>query len=124
MRTVLLIVAPSKKFLIWRSLYRSFRRPIYCSRLTPRPAVNGLRFASTRCPSVGDQSMWKRDEAVRPAQTTGSPSPSPAPEIATPRAEPTRHSERDMVNIGKSVIIKGELSGSEDLTIEGQVEGK
>lgn len=31
--------------------------------------------------------------------------------------------ERDIVNIGKSVIIKGELSGSEDLTIEGQVEG-
>ena len=28
------------------------------------------------------------------------------------------------MNIGKSVIIKGELSGSEDLTIEGQVEGK
>jgi cytoskeletal protein CcmA (bactofilin family) len=31
---------------------------------------------------------------------------------------------RDVVNIGKSVVIKGELSGSEDLTIEGQVEGK
>jgi cytoskeletal protein CcmA (bactofilin family) len=31
--------------------------------------------------------------------------------------------ERDIVNIGKSVIIKGELNGSEDLTIEGQVEG-
>ena len=29
-----------------------------------------------------------------------------------------------MVNIGKSVVIKGELSGSEDLTIEGTVEGK
>jgi cytoskeletal protein CcmA (bactofilin family) len=29
-----------------------------------------------------------------------------------------------MVNIGKSVLIKGELTGSEDLTIEGQVEGK
>jgi cytoskeletal protein CcmA (bactofilin family) len=28
------------------------------------------------------------------------------------------------VNIGKSVVIKGELSGSEDLAIEGQVEGK
>jgi len=27
------------------------------------------------------------------------------------------------VNIGKSVVIKGELNGSEDLTIEGQVEG-
>ena len=29
-----------------------------------------------------------------------------------------------MVHIGKSVVIKGELSGSEDLTIEGQVDGK
>ena len=28
------------------------------------------------------------------------------------------------MNIGKSVVIKGELTGSEDLTIEGQVEGK
>jgi cytoskeletal protein CcmA (bactofilin family) len=28
------------------------------------------------------------------------------------------------VNIGKSVIIKGDLSGSEDLTLEGHVEGK
>jgi cytoskeletal protein CcmA (bactofilin family) len=28
------------------------------------------------------------------------------------------------VNIGKSVVIKGDLTASEDLTIEGQVEGK
>jgi len=32
--------------------------------------------------------------------------------------------ERGPVNIGKSVVIKGELTGSEDLTIEGHVEGK
>ena len=31
--------------------------------------------------------------------------------------------EKDIVNIGKSVVVKGELNGSEDLTIEGQVEG-
>ena len=31
--------------------------------------------------------------------------------------------EKDIVNIGKSVVIKGELQGSEDLTIEGHVEG-
>ena len=30
---------------------------------------------------------------------------------------------KDIVNIGKSVVIKGELNGSEDLTIEGNVEG-
>jgi cytoskeletal protein CcmA (bactofilin family) len=32
--------------------------------------------------------------------------------------------EKGPVNIGKSVVIKGELTGSEDLTIEGHVEGK
>ena len=32
--------------------------------------------------------------------------------------------DKDVVNIGKSVVIKGELNGSEDLTIEGHVEGK
>lgn len=63
--------------------------------------------------------MWKRDEAVKPGVPTDGP-----------RVEPPRNSGSDMVNsgtvgtIGKSVIIKGELSASEDLTIEGQVEGK
>jgi cytoskeletal protein CcmA (bactofilin family) len=72
--------------------------------------------------------MWKRDEAVKP---TGSQPVSPAPVASTPPASPSaapqpdnRRIERDMVNIGKSVVIKGELNGSEDLTIEGQVEGK
>jgi len=71
--------------------------------------------------------MWKRDEAVRQPPVTPSPAPAatPAPDASTtPRTEPVRQQERDMVNIGKSVVIKGELSGSEDLTIEGQVEGK
>ena len=77
--------------------------------------------------------MWKRDEAVKPTVPAGSgstPAPTampPAAEAArTPSApsEPQRGMERSTVNIGKSVVIKGELSGSEDLTIEGQVDGK
>ena len=77
--------------------------------------------------------MWKRDEAVKPTvpASGSSPAPSigipPAAEAArTPSApsEPQRGMERTTVNIGKSVVIKGELSGSEDLTIEGQVDGK
>ncbi len=32
--------------------------------------------------------------------------------------------DNDVINIGKSVVIKGELNGSEDLTVEGSVEGK
>jgi cytoskeletal protein CcmA (bactofilin family) len=72
--------------------------------------------------------MWKRDEAVRaPQPSTPAPTVTPVTpqEPAAPRHEPTRLQEKEQtVNIGKSVIIKGDLSGSEDLTIEGQVEGK
>ncbi len=71
--------------------------------------------------------MWKRDEAVRPASGQPAPAPQPAaPAQAgapSPRSEMTHHMEKDIVNIGKSVVIKGELNGSEDLTIEGHVEG-
>ncbi|MGC4082743.1 MAG: polymer-forming cytoskeletal protein [Vicinamibacterales bacterium] len=67
--------------------------------------------------------MWKRDEAVRPPGGQPAAQPQPAPVGATSKPEASRSLERDIVNIGKSVIIKGELNGSEDLTIEGQVEG-
>jgi cytoskeletal protein CcmA (bactofilin family) len=40
-------------------------------------------------------------------------------------AEPVRELIRsvDVATIGKSVVVKGELSGSEDLFVDGQVEG-
>jgi cytoskeletal protein CcmA (bactofilin family) len=74
--------------------------------------------------------MWKRDEAAKPtsgpAAPTGSAVPSQSQHGGSPSASQSepRHQGREVVNIGKSVVIKGELSGSEDLTIEGQVEGK
>ncbi len=73
--------------------------------------------------------MWKRDESVKP---TTPPPPAPrssAGGAARGRAPAPQHHdarpqiERDKVNIGKSVVIKGELSGSEDLTIEGHCRG-
>ena len=70
--------------------------------------------------------MWKRDEAVRPASGPTNVPPAPAPVAAgSPglRPEASHSMEKDIVNIGKSVVIKGELNGSEDLTIEGHVEG-
>ena len=71
--------------------------------------------------------MWKRDESVKPAAPPG-PAPAAAPVASATgnlaAGEPRAAFGRDMVNIGKSVVIKGELSGSEDLTIEGHVEGK
>jgi cytoskeletal protein CcmA (bactofilin family) len=80
--------------------------------------------------------MWKRDDAVKPtgSATPGQapaqpaagapPAAEPAPVRSVSTGDPQRGLERAAVNIGKSVVIKGELNGSEDLTIEGQVEGK
>ena len=70
--------------------------------------------------------MWKRDESVRPASGQPAAPQPPAPMTAgtsSPRPETSHNMEKDIVNIGKSVVIKGELNGSEDLTIEGHVEG-
>jgi cytoskeletal protein CcmA (bactofilin family) len=79
--------------------------------------------------------MWKRDDAVKPppgatpsgatqtSQTTQSVNTAPASEPVR-SSDPNRGMEKGPVNIGKSVVIKGELTGSEDLTIEGHVEGK
>ena len=72
--------------------------------------------------------MWKRDEAAKPTSVPPAPAAAaPTTQHAStpaPQPEVRRQMERDVVNIGKSVVIKGELSGSEDLTIEGHVEGK
>ncbi len=66
--------------------------------------------------------MWKREEASKPVSPTA---PANVAEAAGGSARGAdRVGDVNVVNIGKSVIIKGELSGSEDLTIEGQVEGQ
>ena len=61
--------------------------------------------------------MWKREEPVQPLsrQMVGTVGSAPADEAGSANAN---------VIIGKSIVVKGELGGSEDLTVEGQVEGK
>jgi cytoskeletal protein CcmA (bactofilin family) len=78
--------------------------------------------------------MWKRDEGVRPpagreavgGTAAATPAAAPGATMAHgPETESRRQMDaRDVVNIGKSVVIKGELNGSEDLTVEGHVEGR
>lgn len=73
--------------------------------------------------------MWMRKDDEKPANPT--PKPPVAAPSATPSYQPARVAETprmdtyraDVAHIGKSVIIKGELSGSEDLFLDGQVEG-
>jgi cytoskeletal protein CcmA (bactofilin family) len=62
------------------------------------------------------------NEPVRPVTTT------PAPAAAAPEAAPrtpqfTTTTSADQATIGKSLVIKGEVTGSESLFIDGKVEG-
>jgi cytoskeletal protein CcmA (bactofilin family) len=73
--------------------------------------------------------MWTRKDDEKPqtptpkapAQApTAAPSYQPPRTVETPRMDTYR---ADMAHIGKSVVVKGELSGSEDLYLDGEVEG-
>ena len=65
--------------------------------------------------------MWKRDEMVGPEEIQRGKAEIRVTKNSTAAPDTVG---RDRVNIGRSVVIKGELSGSEDLMIEGQVDGK
>jgi cytoskeletal protein CcmA (bactofilin family) len=73
--------------------------------------------------------MWKREEESRSAAKISVASAAkPASSIATSTGHlsgiESRIPRNNVVHIGKSVVIKGEITGSEDLMIEGKVEGK
>jgi len=72
--------------------------------------------------------MWKRDVSVKPTGPALVPgAPTRHTSLGSARSELTdirRQHERGAVHIGKSVVVKGEISGSEDLTIDGFIEGK
>jgi len=59
-------------------------------------------------------------EPERPAMTPMSPA---TPEAAPVAARPTVMTTADQATIGKSLVIKGEVTGSEALYIDGRVEG-
>ncbi len=73
--------------------------------------------------------MWKRKED-EPATSFEPPSSGPASAgftSAPPRpVEPSRNESVrsiEVATIGKSVVVKGELTGNEDLVVDGEVEG-
>ena len=80
--------------------------------------------------------MWKKNDAPIPQNTPAqppapargsaeSPNPPSAPSPVAPPPQPARSAHASApVTIGASVVIKGELSAKEDLTISGRVEGK
>ena len=66
--------------------------------------------------------MWKQTDSEQPSGTRrATVHPDAASRLSKPR-EPTQLAA-PCATIGPSVIIKGELTGSENLTVDGQVEG-
>ena len=60
--------------------------------------------------------MWKRDQSVTPPRAQRDQS-------AEAASTDSRPPEKVAGDFGKSVVIKGELSGSEDVTLCGRMEG-
>ena len=67
--------------------------------------------------------MWKREEPPKPLQLSTSPTEVDQPQ-APPPAPPPPPMREDLGGVGKSIVVNGELSGAEDLTVQGRVEGK
>jgi cytoskeletal protein CcmA (bactofilin family) len=76
--------------------------------------------------------MWgKKDEAETPTASPAPPQPAaaprPAPRVAAPppSSAPAAadRSTSTQAQVGKSLQLKGEITGSEDLFIDGEVEG-
>jgi cytoskeletal protein CcmA (bactofilin family) len=57
-------------------------------------------------------------------QPSGRPSYNPTPSMPTPASRESRTEHVMNANIGQSVQIKGELTGNEDLTVDGRIDGK
>jgi cytoskeletal protein CcmA (bactofilin family) len=70
--------------------------------------------------------MWKRDEAAKLPDTPVTAAPGAVGAGSGPLTAQAlrRQFEHERVQIGKSVNLKGEMTGSEDLAIEGRIEGK
>lgn len=62
--------------------------------------------------------MWKKTESAEEAAIT----PEPAPPVQAAARSQTA-SKPPMATIGPSISIKGDISGDEDILIEGRVEG-
>lgn len=67
--------------------------------------------------------VWMRNRSEPDTGADSSPIPTASKPVASAPKRETRMDDK-VVNIGQSVQIKGELTGNEDLTIEGMVDGK
>jgi cytoskeletal protein CcmA (bactofilin family) len=74
--------------------------------------------------------MWKPTQTTGTTTTNSNPTPEPPPRPAAPPPAPEppprvqqAASSNEQATIGKGLFIKGEISGSESLLVDGKIEG-
>lgn len=84
-----------------------------------------LRHLATARKSLykGHQSQWEETLMWKPEPIDGSAAANSKPQTFRPEDGPKASMNTPNAVIGKNLIIKGEISGTEPLLIEGQVEG-
>src|SRR3989442_11576211 len=69
--------------------------------------------------------MWENKKDMKDGRPAEFPSGPSSMGYASPsHTAPTATAGGRMVNLGQTIFVKGELTGTEDLTIDGRVEGK
>jgi len=66
---------------------------------------------------------WSTLPAEKPAEKAAADARSSVNDSTTGRSAGAQGGKKNMATIGQSIVFKGELTGDEDLEIEGQVEG-
>jgi cytoskeletal protein CcmA (bactofilin family) len=85
-----------------------------------------LRVRPERCHAPRKTIMWKPRKDEEPQRPSSPPTPA-SPVVPSKEVVPVdvtkQEARHEVAHIGKAVLIKGELSGSEDLYLDGEVEG-
>jgi cytoskeletal protein CcmA (bactofilin family) len=74
--------------------------------------------------------MWEKRKDTRQPEPQQRPAetkpytPPPQPQAAAPPTSSTPPAQRTVANIGRGMVIKGEIVSKEDLFLDGEVEGK
>jgi cytoskeletal protein CcmA (bactofilin family) len=63
--------------------------------------------------------MWNQEDSRH-----SGPKPAPPADLSAPIRKASDGTEIRVATVGRSVVVKGDITGSEDLTIDGQVEGR
>jgi cytoskeletal protein CcmA (bactofilin family) len=104
---------------------------IFSSREMPCAGLlGGSMWKNKKSEEAKDSMVMQKEAQPIPTSSLAQPAPAPVGVVEKPIIEEARMDTKaqprheEVVNIGKSVYITGELTGDEDLTIEGRVEGK